>query len=97
MTSTPSRESSPSSSPGREARRQGRARGFPLGSKLQLSLSKESLDSGRESPLDLGPSRTGSDAEGPRLDSTPGADTARDGDVTTSVSEIGRGACGGRR
>ncbi|XP_062341331.1 ubiquitin carboxyl-terminal hydrolase 32-like isoform X2 [Osmerus eperlanus] len=56
MTSTPSRESSPSSSPGREARRQGRARGFPLGSKLQLSLSKESLDSGRESPLDLGPS-----------------------------------------
>uniref|UniRef100_A0A8C8D1C7 Ubiquitin carboxyl-terminal hydrolase 32 n=1 Tax=Oncorhynchus tshawytscha TaxID=74940 RepID=A0A8C8D1C7_ONCTS len=53
-------------SPESEGRRQGRGLVFPTGSRYQLSLSKESLDSGRESPMELEASRTrmGSMGEG---------------------------------
>ncbi|KAL0994176.1 hypothetical protein UPYG_G00118780 [Umbra pygmaea] len=90
MTSTPlSREVSPNCSPQSEGKRQGRGRGFPLESRHQLSLSKESLDSGRESPVELETSGAGMGSRGEGLSgSTSGEDTARDGDNTTSVSEL---------
>uniref|UniRef100_A0A8C7JGE0 ubiquitinyl hydrolase 1 n=1 Tax=Oncorhynchus kisutch TaxID=8019 RepID=A0A8C7JGE0_ONCKI len=88
MASTPlSRDVSPNCSPQSEGRRQGRGRVLPLESRYQLSLSKESLDSGRESPMELEASGMGSRGEG-LSDSTSGEDTARDCDNTTSVSEL---------
>ncbi|XP_041949811.1 ubiquitin carboxyl-terminal hydrolase 32-like isoform X1 [Alosa sapidissima] len=48
-----SREGSPAGSPKRDGRRHGRVFPPQLDVRLQLSLSKESLDSGRESPMDL--------------------------------------------
>uniref|UniRef100_A0A4W5K153 Ubiquitin carboxyl-terminal hydrolase 32 n=1 Tax=Hucho hucho TaxID=62062 RepID=A0A4W5K153_9TELE len=90
MASTPlSRDVSPNCSPQSEGRRQGRGRVLPLESRYQLSLSKESLDSGRESPMELEASGLGMGSRGEGLsDSTSGEDTARDCDNTTSVSEL---------
>uniref|UniRef100_A0A3P8ZZ19 Ubiquitin carboxyl-terminal hydrolase 32 n=1 Tax=Esox lucius TaxID=8010 RepID=A0A3P8ZZ19_ESOLU len=91
LTSTPlSRDVSPNSSPQSEGRRQGRrGQGLALESRCQLSLSKESLDSGRESPMELEASGVGMGSRGEGLsDSTSGEDTARDCDNTTSVSEL---------
>uniref|UniRef100_A0A673YSY8 Ubiquitin carboxyl-terminal hydrolase 32 n=1 Tax=Salmo trutta TaxID=8032 RepID=A0A673YSY8_SALTR len=90
MASTPlSRDVSPNCSPQSEGRRQGRGRVLPLESRYQLSLSKESLDSGRESPMELVASGVGMGSRGEGLsDSTSGEDTARDCDNTTSVSEL---------
>lgn len=91
MASTPlSRDVCPNCSPQSEGRRQGRGLVFPTGSRYQLSLSKESLDSGRESPMELEASRTrmgmGSMGEG-LSDSTSGEDTARECDNTMSELE----------
>uniref|UniRef100_A0AAY4AMK5 Ubiquitin carboxyl-terminal hydrolase 32 n=1 Tax=Denticeps clupeoides TaxID=299321 RepID=A0AAY4AMK5_9TELE len=82
-----SRDRSPSCSPRREGRRH--IRTFPPQLDVRLSLSKESLDSGRESPMDLEPggSRTAeahSDAEPTGPDSALGEDSGRDCDNTTS-------------
>lgn len=90
MASTPlSRDVCPNCSPQSEGRRQGRGLVFPTGSRYQLSLSKESLDSGRESPMELEASGVGMGSRGEGLsDSTSGEDTARDCDNTTSVSEL---------
>ncbi|XP_041750795.2 ubiquitin carboxyl-terminal hydrolase 32-like isoform X1 [Coregonus clupeaformis] len=88
MASTPlSGDVSPNCSPQSEGRRQGCGRVLPMESRYQLSLSKESLDSGRESPMELEASGMGSRGEGLN-DSTSGEDTARDCDNTTSVSEL---------
>ncbi|KAM9539555.1 ubiquitin carboxyl-terminal hydrolase 32-like isoform 1-T1 [Salvelinus alpinus] len=90
MASTPlSRDVCPNCSPQSEGRRQGRGLVFPTGSRYQLSLSKESLDSGRESPMELEASRMRKGSMGEGLsDSTSGEDTARECDNTMSVSEL---------
>ncbi|XP_030648580.1 ubiquitin carboxyl-terminal hydrolase 32 [Chanos chanos] len=92
-----SRDCSPSCSPKGDGRRQARGRPLQLGSRLQLSLSKESLDSGRESPMELEPSagkaEAHSDAEVTGLDSALGEDTGRDCDNTMSVSELESNGC----
>ncbi|XP_071030491.1 ubiquitin carboxyl-terminal hydrolase 32-like [Oncorhynchus clarkii lewisi] len=90
MASTPlSRDVCPNCSPESEGRRQGRGLVFPTGSRYQLSLSKESLDSGRESPMELEASRTRMGSMGEGLsDSTSGEDMARECDNTKSVSEL---------
>ena len=59
-----SREGSPSDSPKRDGRRHGRVFPPQLDVRLQLSLSKESLDSGRESPMDLEPNATAATSGG---------------------------------
>ncbi|XP_017548184.2 ubiquitin carboxyl-terminal hydrolase 32-like [Pygocentrus nattereri] len=88
---------SPTSSPRGDSRKQGQKRASRLDSRLQLSLSKESLDSGRESPLELEPSSTKpdtqSEAEATGLDSALGEDTGRDCDNATSVSELESNGC----
>uniref|UniRef100_A0A8C7II90 Ubiquitin carboxyl-terminal hydrolase 32 n=1 Tax=Oncorhynchus kisutch TaxID=8019 RepID=A0A8C7II90_ONCKI len=90
MASTPlSKDVCPNCSPESEGRRQGRGLVFPTGSRYQLSLSKESLDSGRESPMELEASRTRMGSMGEGLsDSTSGEDMARECDNTKSVSEL---------
>ncbi|KAJ7995851.1 hypothetical protein DPEC_G00231010 [Dallia pectoralis] len=91
LTSTPlSRDVSPNSSPQSEGRRLGRrGQELALEGRYQLSLSKESLDSGRESPVELETSGVGMGTRAEGLsDSTSGEDTARDCDNTTSVSEL---------
>uniref|UniRef100_A0A8C8D233 Ubiquitin carboxyl-terminal hydrolase 32 n=1 Tax=Oncorhynchus tshawytscha TaxID=74940 RepID=A0A8C8D233_ONCTS len=90
MASTPlSKDVGLNCSPESEGRRQGRGLVFPTGSRYQLSLSKESLDSGRESPMELEASRTRMGSMGEGLsDSTSGEDMARECDNTKSVSEL---------
>ncbi|XP_063059044.1 ubiquitin carboxyl-terminal hydrolase 32-like [Engraulis encrasicolus] len=90
-----SRDSSPCGSPKRDGRRYGRIFPPQLDVRLQLSLSKESLDSGRESPMETEPSSVDGEGGGVGcLDSALGEDTgSRDCDNTTSVSELESNGC----
>ncbi|XP_022537013.2 ubiquitin carboxyl-terminal hydrolase 32 [Astyanax mexicanus] len=98
LSSSLSRGGSPTSSPKVDGRKQGPKQASHLDSRLQLSLSKESLDSGRESPLELEPCSSTkpeaqTEAEATGLDSALGEDTSRDFDNGTSVSELESNGC----
>ncbi|XP_066507438.1 ubiquitin carboxyl-terminal hydrolase 32-like isoform X2 [Hoplias malabaricus] len=97
LSSSQSRSGSPTGSPKGDGRKQGQKRASRMDSRLQLSLSKESLDSGRESPLDLEPCSTKpeaqTEAETTGLDSALGEDTVKDCDNATSVSELESNGC----
>uniref|UniRef100_A0A4W4G5G8 Ubiquitin carboxyl-terminal hydrolase 32 n=1 Tax=Electrophorus electricus TaxID=8005 RepID=A0A4W4G5G8_ELEEL len=97
LISSLSRSGSPSGSPKADRRRPAQKRVARPDSRLQLSLSKESLDSGRESPLELEPAggrpEVPSDADTVGPDSALGDDVGRDCDNATSVSELESNGC----
>ncbi|XP_076876132.1 ubiquitin carboxyl-terminal hydrolase 32-like [Brachyhypopomus gauderio] len=95
VSSSLSRSASPSGSPKADGRRLTQKR---PDSRPQLSLSKESLDSGRESPSELEPAggrpEAHSEADVAGLDSALGGeDAGRDCDNATSVSELESNGC----
>ncbi|TSS11538.1 Ubiquitin carboxyl-terminal hydrolase 32 [Bagarius yarrelli] len=95
LSSSLSRGCSPIISPKGDLCRSGQKRVPSHDSRLQLSFSRESLDSGRESPVELEHSKQESqnEAEAPGLDSALGDEPFRVCDNATTVSEIESNGC----
>lgn len=95
MSSSLSRGCSPISSPKGDVCKQGQKRAPRQDSHLELSFSRESLDSGRESPVELEHCKqeTQNEAEATGLDSALGDEPVRDCDNATTVSELESNGC----
>lgn len=95
LSSSLSRGCSPISSPKGDMCKQGHKKAPRQDSRLQLSLSRESLDSGRESPVELDhiKSENQNEAEATGLDSALGDEPVRDCDNATTVSELESNGC----
>lgn len=95
LSSSLSRGCSPISSPKGDMCKQGHKKAPRQDSRLQLSLSRESLDSGRESPVELEhiKSENQNEAEATGLDSALGDEPVRDCDNATTVSELESNGC----